>query len=89
MSENGTLGLENRTRKSSDFRQKKGKKGPKSEQKCSVFGHFASLDHFRYKKKHSFIKCSSLVSQLGCSDFRQCLKTEPFGNGTLFKVSEI
>ena len=56
MSEIRTLGLENQTRKSSDFRQKKGKKGPKSEQKCSVFGHFASIDRFLYKKKHLYIK---------------------------------
>ena len=50
--------------------RKKGK-SPVSEQKCLVFRHFASLDHFRYKKK-IYIKRSSLVSQLGCSDFRQC-----------------
>ena len=45
--------LENRTRKSSDFRQKK--ICSKSKQKCSVFGYFASLDRFSYEGGHKTV----------------------------------
>ena len=76
MSENVTFGLENRTRKSSDFRQKK---CLKSKQKYSVFGHFASLDCFRYKKKmytYMYIKWSSLVIPTGTFEFQTVSKFE-------------